>query len=77
MKHSVRYSLNLGKNLQTYYSLLIEEDFDFKTKNIVVSISKDDKSLCITVSCDSLIELKIGTTAVQKSLDIIEKTLSM
>lgn len=77
MKYSIHYSLSLGENLQTFYSLLKEEDFDFKTKNIVVSISKDDKSLCIKVSCDSLIELKIGTTAVQKSLDIIEKTLNL
>jgi hypothetical protein len=76
MKFNVDYSLILGEDLQTYYSLLKEEDFNFKTKSIDVLISILDNKLFIQVSCDSIIDLKIGTTAVQKSLDIIQKTLA-
>jgi tyrosine-protein phosphatase YwqE len=77
MKFNVDYSLNLGENLQTFYSLLQEEDFNFKTKNIDVLFSIINDKLLIQVTCNSLIDLKIGTTAVQKSLDIIEKTLAI
>lgn len=76
MNFNTEYSLSLGDNLHNFYSLLKEEDFDFKTKNIQITISKSDDLLFIKIECNSIIDLKIGTTAVQKSLDIIDKTLA-
>ena len=72
------FLLNFGSRTNKYFQLLSEEDFDFKTKNIGIDILKNDKNTVkVELSCDSLIELKIATTAVIKSLEIIEKTLNI
>ncbi len=76
MKFKIVYELKLGELLPTYYNLLKEEDFNFKTKEIKIELEKSLDMLYIRVNSNSLIDLKIGSSAVQKSLEIIEKTLS-
>jgi hypothetical protein len=78
MKYHSSFSLELLDKLSLYKSLLEEEDFDFKTKDIEVSIEEHSKEILgIEISCNSFIELKIGTNAVLKSLEVIEKTLEI
>ena len=77
MKLSTRYNLDLGNQKHLYAQLLQEEDFDFKTKDVKVTILEEDSSLIIDVEANSLLELKIGTSAVMKSLEIISKTLEI
>lgn len=71
------FKLNLGKNLQLYYDLLLNEDFDFKNKNISVKISKEGSFVLIDVEADSILELKIADSAIIKTLEIIDKTLNI
>ena len=77
MKYTCDFCLDLGKNSQFYSNLLSQEDFDFKTKDIIVSINNEKNILNIKVICDSLIDLKIGSSSVMKSLEIIEKIISL
>ena len=78
MKFKSFFNLELGKNTNLYYDLLIEEDFDFKTKNIQIQIQKENDSILnLNVLSDSIIDLKIGVNAVIKSLEIISKTLNV
>lgn len=62
-----------------YYNLLKEEDFDFRNKNIDLTILNDSKNnnLKININTDSLIDLKIANSAVIKSFEIIQKTINI
>jgi hypothetical protein len=67
---------SFGVETPKYYSLLLEEDFEFKTKNIKVDVEKtNEETLVIQIKTSSLIDSKIGISAVLKSLEIIEKTV--
>lgn len=70
----VNFSLNFGKDNNFFYKLLKEEDFDFKTKDILIKIEKE-KNLKVDIECNSVLDLKIATNALIKSLETIEKTL--
>ena len=78
MSFDVSFSLLLD-NLDMYYELLQEEDFDFRTKDIEIEIQKDTKNskLNIKIKADSLIDMKIANSAIIKSLEIIKKTLEI
>ncbi len=60
-----------------FYSLLSQEDFDFKTKEISIIISKDGDKVLADIKCSSILDLKIATTAIVKSLEIINKSLEI
>lgn len=78
MSYNSVFDLDLGEETELYYKLLSEEDFDFRTKDIKIKINKvSSKSLKITIESNSLIELKIGVSALIKSLEIIDKTLKV
>ena len=77
MKLSTTYELDFGEKSLFYVNLLKEEDFDFKTKSVVVKISQKNSKVFIEVFADSLLELKVGTSSVMKSLEIISKTLNL
>ncbi|MDA3855466.1 MAG: hypothetical protein PF569_04360 [Candidatus Woesearchaeota archaeon] len=72
-KFSSNFKLDFGDLNIFYYNLLIEEDFDFRSKDIKIEINKNE-SLEIDVICNSVTDLKIGVSAFIKSLEIIEKT---
>lgn len=75
MNFQSSFQLNVGELSGIYFTLLKEEDFDFKTKNISVDIEKKDTIIEILIKANSLLEIKIGTTAIIKSLEIIEKVI--
>ena len=70
------FSFDLEDKTKFFYELLKEEDFDFKTKDILVDV-KDEKNLKIEIVCSSILDLKIASNALIKSLEIIEKTLNV
>jgi hypothetical protein len=70
------FSFNFGNLNDFYYKLLIEEDFDFKTKKIVINIT-NDKSLNVKVECNNVLDLKIATNALIKSVETIEKSINV
>lgn len=72
------FDLDFKEDNETYYKLLKEEDFDFKTKNINISIDKTSKdNIKVEIMCDSVIDLKIANSALIKSLEVINKTLKV
>lgn len=71
-KFSSNFKLDFGRLNDFYYNLLIEEDFDFKSKSIDIDIQKNSM-LEIRVLCNSILDLKIGVTALIKSLEVIER----
>ncbi len=77
MKTITEFILDFDKDTQTYYKLLKEEDFDFKTKNININLNFSSDKLNVKITAPSIIELKIGTNAFIKSLEIIQKTLTI
>lgn len=79
MKFISTFSLEFESNitLDIYFNLLIEEDFDFKSKNIRVNFEKQDSFIKVFVSGDSILDLKIATNALIKTLEVIEKTLNI
>lgn len=70
------FSFNFGDLNDFYYKLLVEEDFDFKTKNIVIDIA-NEKSLNVTIGCNNVLDLKIATNALIKSVETIEKSINV
>jgi len=71
------FLFNFEKDTDLYYNLLKEEDFNFKTKDISLNILKVDDLIKVELSSNSVLELKIGTNALIKSLEIINKTLNV
>ena len=76
MSIKTSFELDFGELNNFYYNLLCEEDFDFKTKEIDLNISKNN-NLEVEISCQSILELKIANNALIKSLETINKTLSI
>ena len=76
MSISTSLCFDFGELNDFYFDLLSEEDFDFKTKDISFEILNKDK-LEVNISCESVLELKIATTALIKSLEVIGKTLEL
>lgn len=68
--------LDFKENNDLYYSLLKEEDYDFKTKNIKIDVSKSDV-VSVNVVCDSILDFKIATNSLVKSLEVIDKTINL
>lgn len=70
--------LNFGNKTDTYFSLFLEEDFDFKTKNIIINFEKQQNNkIKINFEVEKILELKIAMNAIIKSLEIIDKTLKV
>lgn len=71
-------NFDFGDLNKFYFDLLSEEDFDFKTKNINIGVfNNNDNNLEVEISCGSVLELKIATSALIKSLEVIGKTLEV
>jgi len=77
MKINADISLDMVQLNDFYLSLLKEEDYDFKTKDIRVDINKCEKGVKVTLGCDNILDLKIGMNALIKSLETIDKTLKV
>lgn len=77
MKLESKFSLDFKEKSDIYYRLLLEEDFDFKTKNINIKIELKENLVLVFIYTSSILDLKIGTSALIKSLEIIEKTLNI
>jgi hypothetical protein len=71
------FTFNFGEQTKTYFKLLEEEDFDFKTKDINFYFNLDSDKINVKIDAKSILELKIGTTALIKTLEVIEKTLNL
>ena len=71
------FLFNFEKDTDLYYKLLKEEDFDFKTKDISLNVLKEGNQVKVVLSSNSVLELKIGTNALIKSLEVIDKTLKV
>ena len=71
------FSLDLGDKVDLYFSLLSDENFEFKTKNILVNLEKQNNSILLKITCESLLDIKIANSAIIRSLEIIEKTLKI
>lgn len=78
MKLTSIFFLNFEKQSDLYYNLLLEEDFEFKTKDISIDIEKVNKTeLKVSILAKSVIDMKIAVNAFMKSLEVIEKTLNI
>lgn len=71
------FKLENLKDLEFYFKLLKEEDFDFRNKNINILILKEKKDLVVKIKAESFLDIKIGFSAVLKSLEIIYKSLNI
>lgn len=76
MKFISILKLDFENSNDLYYSLLKEEDYDFKTKDISIDVEKENDHILVSLVCNSILDLKIATNALIKSLEVIEKTLS-
>ena len=77
MRLNSNYFFEFGDQNSTYYKLLCAEDFDFKTKDIVINIKLEDSRVLVNIDVSCILDLKIATTALIKSLEIIDKTLNI
>ena len=64
------------ENTKELYELLSSEDYDFKNKEISIEISIDDSNSQVLVQIEAQTPqlLKIATTAVNDSCEVIRKT---
>ncbi len=69
--------LDFENENQIYFDLLREEDFDFSSRNIEVKIELINSQIRIILIGESILNLKIASNAVLKSLEIITKTLNI
>lgn len=77
MRLNSKFSFDFGEQKNFFYKLLSEEDFDFKTKNITLEINLKDGLVLVNLFAESVLDLKIGSSALIKSLEIIDKTLNI
>ena len=77
MKFSSKFLLDVKGNNDIYFNLLSQEDFDFKTKKITVDVSKENDAVAVRIDTNSVLDLKIATNALIKSLEVIDKTLKV
>ena len=68
------YDLDFLNNSEFYYKILSQENFNFKTKDIKVSIKKLKNRVKIVSSVKNILDLKIVTSTISKTLEVIEKT---
>lgn len=76
MKINTSFELDL-KDIDMFYKLLTEEDFDFKTKEITIDFNKKNNLVMANINCTNILDLKIASTALIKSLEVITKTLNI
>lgn len=65
------------QNPQELYELLNSEDYNFKDKDILIKISRNDSSLeevIVEIQAATPHLLKVATTAVNDSCEVIRKT---
>ena len=75
MRIKSKIELDFGELNNFYYELLVNEDFNFKTKDIKINIFRiDSGNVIIEFNVDSVVDLKIASNALIKSLEIINKT---
>jgi len=67
--------LNFSSKNDLFYNLLVEEDFDFKTKDININFENKKDFIEVNFEVKSILDFKIASNAIIKSLEIIEKTL--
>ncbi len=78
MKICSTFLLDFGELNDIYYKLLSNEDFEFKTKNIKLNILKlNSGKIKVKFISDSVIDLKIASNSLIKSLEIIDKTYNI
>ena len=77
MKFSSKFLLDVKENNDIYFNLLSQEDFDFKTKKISIDVSKESDVVAVRIDTNSVLDLKIATNALIKSLEVIDKTLKV
>lgn len=65
-----------SKNTQELYELLSSEDYDFGNKEITIKISIDNNNSQVLIEIEAQTPqlLKIATTAVNDSCEVIRKT---
>lgn len=63
--------IQINSDDKDLYDLLSEEDFDFKTKDIIVNLF--DNPLKIEIITKNLLDFKIASNSIYKSLLTIEK----
>ena len=68
------YDLDFLNNSDFYYKILSQENFNFKTKDIKVSIKKLKNRVKIVSNVKNILDLKIVTSTISKTLEVIEKT---
>ena len=68
------YDLDFLNNSDFYYKILSQENFNFKTKDIKVSIKKLKNRIKIVSNVKNILDLKIVTSTISKTLEVIEKT---
>ena len=69
--------LDFKEDNKLFFDLLKEENFDFSPKNIGVEIKFINSKIKIDFHGSSILDLKIASNAVIKSLEIINKTLNV
>jgi len=79
MKFSSTFNLEFDSNevQEIYFKLLIEENFDLKSKNIGINFNNNNSFIEVLMSGNSVLDLKIATNALIKTLEVIEKTLNI
>ncbi len=75
MKLESNLEFDFGSDSRMYFDLLSNEDFEFKTKSIDINIEFEDNKIKVGFITDSVIDFKIASNSVIKSLEIIDKTL--
>jgi len=71
------FLLNFKEKNNLFFKLLQEEDYDFRNKDIKISLENNTNQINATIHASSILELKIGVSAFIKSLEIIDKTLNI
>lgn len=78
IKISSTFLLDFGELNDEYYELLSNEDFNFKTKDIELNITKlNSGKIKVKFISNSIIDLKIASNSLIKSLEIIDKTYNI
>lgn len=77
MKNIAVLTFDFDREAENYASLLREEDFDFRNKKIEIEVKQFDSKVEIALSTNSILEFKIGVSALTKSLEVISKTLAV
>jgi len=77
MKLKSSYFFDFGDKNEIYFNLLNDEDFNFKSKNLIIKINLVDKKIKIDILTNSILNFKIASSALIKSLEIINKTLNI